>query len=72
MAPELKGFGYCDRVTNIDGLPYSGIGKLRYKNEVNGEAIVGELDVNPGPFFERDEYLYLPASYSIVNVWGGL
>ncbi|MCC6780861.1 MAG: hypothetical protein IT537_30165 [Hyphomicrobiales bacterium] len=68
---ELKGFGYCDRVSNIDGLSYSAIGRLKYENRVNGEAINDQLNsppTNPDPFFERDQYLYIGARYSVINV----
>jgi hypothetical protein len=73
VRPGMRGFAYCDGVNNIDGLPYSG--RFSFESRVNGQPISDELErppTNPFPFYERDEFLFLHESYSLVNIRGGL
>ena len=76
VAPDLQGFGYCDRVRNIPNLPFDSRGPgAQYVNEVNGQPIDESLHrpVNvPNFVFERDEYLLLIRIYTLMNIFGGL
>jgi hypothetical protein len=72
---ETRGFAYCDGVNNVDHLPDSGPGRFKFESRVNGQSISDEINrpyTNPFPFYERDEYLFLAARYSVANTWGGL
>jgi hypothetical protein len=74
---DLKGLAYCDRVTNIEGLPFDPNGghERVYENQVNGEPIDEQFERVNGSFqiaFERDEYVLIYKAYPVVNIFGGL
>ena len=80
--PELRGFAYCDKVPNIDGLPSFinvGMNLGRVVNRINGEVIQGYPPRATGAgrtsfsfALERDEYVYLYRDDGLVNIFGGL
>jgi hypothetical protein len=72
--PNLKGFAYCDIVSNIDDTP-AAISSYNNANRVNGELISDELTrvgTNFDYAFERDESVIFYEVYPLVNIWGGL
>jgi hypothetical protein len=65
------GLGYCYRNIPIESLRSSGEEALRFSTRVDRVSIFGENTQGgaarelPGPFFENDEYLYLPEVFGL-------
>ena len=74
--PKLKGFAYCDRVSNIDGEPSSISVIQLLATRINGEPISEEaLTWHQDQFdyaFERDEYVFFYKLYPMVSLFSGL
>ncbi|MGJ4947298.1 hypothetical protein [Bradyrhizobium sp. HKCCYLS20291] len=80
VLPELRGFAYCDTLSNVTGFPSYIDWQLnlgRTVNRINGELIQeahedGGGRTRSGAAIERDEYVYFFREYELVNILGGL
>ena len=77
IGPKLKGFAYCDRADNIDGVPTDATALQPLVDRIDGETVSEDaLTSHPAGFdyaFERDDHVFFYKSYPLVNaVFGGL
>jgi hypothetical protein len=66
-----RGFGYCYRRIPVDGLRSTDSAPVQFATRVDDWTISGEETDSrqarnrPWPFFENDEYLYLPETFGL-------